>query len=77
MVDTETLKKVFEENPNKSSIAIKSECVDCGCEVIVNITITSGGFGLQGGVLLKCLPSGFMVKCPDCYKVDSNTHFKE
>ncbi len=77
MVDTEALKKIFEESPYKSSITVKSECVDCRCEVIIDITITSGGFGLQGGFLLKCLPNGFVVKCLDCYKVDSNMHWSD
>ena len=74
MVETETLKKIFEEIPSKSKTTVKSQCVDCGCEVIVNITITSGGFGLQGGILLKYLPNRSIVKCLNCYKVDSNMH---
>lgn len=71
MVKPETLKKIFEETPSKSKTAVKSKCVDCGCEVIVNITLTSGGFGLQGGVLLEYLPNRPTVKCLDCYKADS------
>ena len=72
MIDTEALKKMFEESPHKSTICIKGECANCGREVIVDIAMTSGGFGFKGGVLLKCLPKGYRVKCLDCYTVDSN-----
>lgn len=68
----ETLKKIFENNAEKSTIALKDNCLDCGCETIVNITSTAGGFGLQGGVLLKSSADEYLVKCPDCYKVNQN-----
>ena len=66
----EILRKIFEANPEKSTIVIKGKCSDCGCEVIVNITSTAGGFGLQGGALFKCSADGYLVKCPDCYQVN-------
>jgi len=74
MVATEALKKIFKDSSDKSTIEIKNKCADCGCDVLVNITSTSGGFGLQGGVLLACLPEGFITKCLNCYKVNSNTY---
>ena len=74
----EKLRKIFEANPEKSTIIFKGKCSNCGCEVIVNITSTSGGFGLQGGVLLKYSPDGYCAKCPDCYKVNPEIedHYK-
>jgi len=68
----EILRKIFEANPEKSTIVLKGKCSDCGCEVIVNITSTAGGFGLQGGALFKSSPDEHLVKCPDCYKVNQN-----
>ncbi len=68
----EILRKIFDANPGKSTIELKDKCSDCGCEIIVNITPTSGGFGLQGGALFKCSPDEYLVKCPDCYKVNQN-----
>ena len=68
----EILRKIFEANPEKSTIVLKGKCSDCGCEVIVNITSMAGGFGLQGGVLFKSSPDEYLVKCPDCYKVNQN-----
>ena len=63
------LRKLFEANPDKTTIAIKGKCSDCGKNVKINITSTSGGFGLQGGALFKCSSSGYYIKCSDCYKI--------
>ena len=62
------LRKLFKANPEKKTITIKSQCSDCECEVIIIITPSSGGYGLQGGALFECSPDGYLAKCPDCYK---------
>ncbi len=67
----EILRKMFEANPEKSTIVLKDKCLDCGCETIIEITPTSGGFGLQGGALFKCSPDEYLVKCPACYEKNS------
>ena len=64
------IKKMFETNPERSTIVLKDNCSQCGCEVLIEITPTSGGFGLQGSVLLKCSPDGYLAKCVDCYKLN-------
>jgi hypothetical protein len=66
----EILKKIFEANPEKSRIVLNGKCSDCGCDVIIEITPTSGGFGLLGGSLFKCSPDEYLVKCPDCCQVN-------
>jgi len=66
----EILKKIFEANPEKSTIVLNGKCSDCGCETIIEITPTSEGFGLQGGALFKCSPDEYLVQCPDCYQVN-------
>jgi len=63
------LRKMFEQNPEKSSIIIQDRCSDCGCEVIIEITSVAGGFGLQGGALNKNVNGGFSAQCPACFKV--------
>ena len=68
----EILRKIFEANPEKSTIVLKDRCSDCRCEVIIYVTSTSGGFGLQGGALFECALGGYFAKCPDCYKVNPN-----
>jgi hypothetical protein len=62
------LKKMFEDSPEKSTNVLSGKCSDCGCETIIEITPTSGGFGLQGGLLFKCSPDGYMAKCPTCHQ---------
>ena len=63
----EILRKMFEANPEKSTIVLKAKCSECGCEATTHITPTSGGFGFQGGALFKCSVDGYLMKCPDCY----------
>jgi len=67
------LRKIFEDKPEKSTIEVKDQCSDCGCEVMIDITPTSGGFGLQGGALFKCSPDTYLAKCPDCCKTKPKT----
>jgi ribosomal protein S27E len=64
----EILRKIFEDHPEKSTIVMKEKCSDCGRETILEITKTSGGFGLHGGLLFKSSTDRYIVKCPDCIK---------
>ena len=66
----ELLKKMFEANPEKSTIVLKDKCSDCRCEAIIEIIPTSGGFGMQGGALFKCSLEKYLVKCAACYEVN-------
>ena len=66
----EMLRKMFEANPEKSIIVLKGKCSDCGSDVIIEITPTSGGFGLHGGALEEYSSDGYFAKCPNCYKVN-------
>jgi len=69
------LRKMFESNPEKSTIVLNGKCADCGCHVIIKITPTSGGFGFMGGALFKgSLPDEYFAKCPDCCQVNSNIY---
>jgi hypothetical protein len=70
----EILRKLFESNPEKSTIVLNGKCSDCGCDTIIEITPTSGGFGLKGGALFKSSPDDYLVKCHDCYKADPIMH---
>jgi len=66
------LKKMFETNPGKATIELTEKCSQCGGEVNIEIGRTLSGFGLMGGVLLKKGRSGYVTKCLDCYKLNSN-----
>ena len=70
----EILRKMFEANPGESTIQVKHKCSDCGREIIISITSTAGGFGLQSGSLFKCSPDTYLAKCPDCYKLNPKIH---
>ena len=65
----EILKELFNGDPEKSRIEVNDTCSDCKRDVIIEITLTAGGFGLQGGALFKSSSGGYYAKCPDCYKV--------
>jgi hypothetical protein len=69
MIDV--LRKIFEANPEKSTITINGKCSDCGRKVIVEIKPTSRGYGLQGGILVKCSSEKYSITCPECYKFNS------
>ena len=72
----EILRKMFEANPEKSTIVLQDKCSDCGRETTIEITPTSVGFGMQGGVLFKSSTDKYIAKCPACYvanfKIDHN-----
>jgi hypothetical protein len=64
----EIFRKMFEANPEKSTIVLNGKCSACGHETIIEVTPTSGGFGLQGGSLFKCSPDKYIAKCLACYQ---------
>ena len=68
----EILRKIFEANPEKTTIVLNGKCSDCGCETIIEITPASVGFGMQGGALFKCSHDGYLAKCPECFKADQH-----
>ena len=70
MIGYRDLKKLFEDNPEKSTITFKGKCSECGYEIIIDVTPTSGGFGLKGGILFKCLSDEYFANCTNCYKVN-------
>jgi hypothetical protein len=64
----EVLKKMFEAHPGKSTITINGKCSDCGSNVTVVVELTSGGYGLLGGILDKSSSENYSIKCIDCHK---------
>ncbi len=72
-MDIETLKKLFKDNPEKSTITFKGKCSVCGVEVVIEVIPSSGGFGLQGGALFEYAHDVYFAKCPNCYKTNPKT----
>jgi hypothetical protein len=66
------LNELFKNNPEKSEIVLIERCSDCGCDTIIEITRTSRGFGLMGGVLFESSTDKYIAKCLNCYE----KHFK-
>jgi hypothetical protein len=73
----EILKKMFEATPERSTIVLKEKCSVCGCEVLIDITPTSGGYGLQGGALFEGSADDYCAKCAACYKSNQNNNRKK
>jgi hypothetical protein len=70
----EILRKMFKANPEKSTIVLKEKCSDCSCDTIIEVTPTSVGFGMQGGVLFKSSTDKYTAKCPACYEKNFKMH---
>ena len=64
---------MFKAHPENSTMVLKEKCSDCRCNTIIEITPTSGGYGLQGGVLFKSSTDDYIAKCTDCHE----TNFKK
>lgn len=67
----EILQELFNGSPNTSTIELHDICLDCKREVIIQITPTGEGFGLQGGALFRNSGAGYYAKCPKCYRVNA------
>ena len=69
-IEIEALKKIFEDRPLKSIITLSCKCSDCGNDLLIDITHTTGGFGFNGGFLLEYAPDKYFVNCRDCYDLN-------
>ena len=67
-IEIETLKKIFEDRPLKSIITLSCKCSGCGNDLLIDITLTSGGFGFNGGLLIEYAPDKYLVRCYNCYE---------
>ncbi|MGD8449963.1 MAG: hypothetical protein PVJ06_10320 [Desulfobacterales bacterium] len=73
IIEIQALKKLFEDRPIKSTVTLNCKCSICGNEIILYITLTSGGFGLNGGFLLEHGSGKYLVACCNCYDLDKKT----
>ena len=73
----EILKKMFEVTPERSTIVLKEKCSVCECEVKINITPTSGGYGLNGGALFESSTDEYSAICAACYKANQKNNRKK
>ncbi|MFO7555937.1 MAG: hypothetical protein R6X10_02210 [Desulfobacterales bacterium] len=61
------LRNMFELLPGEKTIVLKEKCSDCGREAAIEVTRTSGGFGLRGGAIFKSSSGAYFAKCLECY----------
>ena len=66
VIEIEALKKIFGNRPANSTITFVCKCSGCGNDVLIDITRTSGGFGLNGGFLFEYAPDKYFIKCRNC-----------
>jgi hypothetical protein len=71
-MEVESLKKIFEHHNNANEFSYEGNCHKCGCHTKVKITKTSGGYGLQGGVLFEQLSRNILILCSECIKKNGN-----
>ncbi len=67
LVKLNTLRQIFASNAPESPVFIRKKCSQCGCNVDIELHKTSGGFGLQGGILLE-MDDRTMAYCLKCYE---------
>jgi len=68
LVEFETLKRMFEDSPDKSHLSFSSCCKTCGCQVTIEIHNLPSGFGLEGGVMFEANSGQLLVKCDACHQ---------
>lgn len=66
LITVKLLNEMSEHNNSAQYFTYRGQCYYCGRDVEVEITKTSGGYGLQGGVLCGSKPEGIFVCCIDC-----------
>ena len=70
IIKVESLDRIFEQHNTANHFSYQGKCHNCGCNVEVEITKTSCGYGLQGGVLCESNPEDILVCCLDCHQKD-------
>jgi len=73
LIEIGVLKKIFNASPGKTTITFNCKCSGCGNDILIDITHTSGGFGLNGGFLFEYAPDKYLIKCSDCYGLNKET----
>ena len=66
-VGIETLNRIAEANHKATHFSYGCKCHNCGYDFDIEITKTSGGYGLLGGVLYEPNPQNLVALCLACY----------
>jgi hypothetical protein len=74
MLNVDNLKELFEEHPGESTLNIQGKCIACRCDLTVEISPTTDGFGINGGMLLDRDQQDYVVSCVDCLHSQTACH---
>ena len=74
MLNLENLKELFEEHPGQSTLNIKGQCIACSRDLTVEISATTDGFGINGGMLVDRDRQDYVVRCVDCIHSTTACH---
>ena len=69
----EKIKKMFIDDSESNLILVDGECHICGEKTIIEIAKTSGGFGINGGMLQEIHQNQLNIFCIDCYLNSKST----
>jgi hypothetical protein len=70
MMTVERLHELFESHPNKNTLEFEGPCHDCSKAVKVSVSLTAGGFAIEGGALYEPASGAFFTKCEACFAVN-------
>ena len=73
VIEIEALEKLFEKRPADSTITVVCKCSGCGKDVLIDITHTSRGFGLNGGFSFEVAPDKYFIECRNCHRSKKET----
>ena len=77
IIKVESLNRIFERNYNPNSYWYEGKCHHCECDTKVEITKTTGGYGLQGGVLHESNTLNLPIICSECFNKNGHKNSKE
>ncbi len=66
----ERLHELFDNNPEKDTLAWNGICHDCQEKVSVAVTPQEDGIHIDGGSVYEPEADKFMIKCDDCFRKD-------
>ena len=67
IIRIESLNRLFERNDNPHTYTYRGKCQTCGSSTNIEISKTSGGYGLLGGVLYETGLDNLIALCARCY----------
>ena len=71
IITIDSLNWMFGQRKNPKTVKYESKCHNCGCDVKIEISKTSGGYGFLGGVLYETDADDYYAICSVCYKKQS------